>query len=149
MEGKNFAGIENLSYNLGYRNLSAAPGGGREVGYVFGSEYLYKVSKETSIIPLIEYVDINNFTGAKGRNARYSTLALIGNYSSWTASTSIVSRNIARSGDLVGVSDRLVQFSIGYKFTDNFTIDVSRGNAKESGKNAAIFGTTFSYVYKF
>ncbi len=151
MEGKNFLGIENVFYNLGYRNLSVAnlEGRARETGYVFGAEYLYKISRETSLIPLFEAVNIENMTGTSGRNARYSTLALIGNYSSWTASASLVTRSISRTDYSKSASDRQLQFSVGYKFTDNFTLDISRANIKENGRSGSLIGTTLSYLYKF
>jgi len=154
MEGKNFLGIENVFYNLGYRNLAVANSGdghARETGYVMGAEYLYKIGRETSIIPMFEAVAIDNFSGIQGRNARYSTLALIGNYRSWTASTSLVTRDIksGRSEIDSSASDNQVQFSIGYKFTDNLTLDISRANIKESGKTGSLLGATMSYIYKF
>lgn len=154
MEGKNFLGIENVFYNLGYRNLAVAnnsDGHARETGYVMGFEYLYKIGQETSIIPMVETVMIDNFSGIQGRNANYSTLALIGNYRSWTASTSLVNRDIKKGQSVIdnSSSGRQIQFSIGYKFTDNLTLDVSRANIKEDGQTGSLLGATMSYVYKF
>lgn len=151
MEGENFFGVEHWFYNFGYRNLAVGniANRSRETGYVVGSEYLYKVSRETSLIPLVEVVNISNFTGERGRNARYSTLALIGKYNSWTASASLVTRTINQPQRPSNLSDHQVQFSIGYKFTDNFTLDVSRANIKEDGQKGSLIGTTLSYFYKF
>lgn len=151
MEGKNLFGIENWFYNFGYRNLAVGKveGRSREVARVVGSEYLYKVSRDTSLIPFIELVSIGNFGGETGRNARYATMALIGKYSAWTASASVVARTIDQPQTSSKISGSQVQFSIGYKFTDNFTIDVSRANIKEDGNSGALIGTTLSYLYKF
>lgn len=150
MEGKNFVGIENWFYNLGYRNLSVdnRPDRYRETGYVFGSEYLYKLGKETSLIPLFEVVRLSNFGGEDGRDAKYATLALIGKYSGWTASASTVARNISHRNSKSS-SDRQIQFSIGYKFTDNLTLDISRANIKEDGRKGSLIGATMSYLYRF
>ncbi|MBM3580204.1 MAG: hypothetical protein FJX34_05475 [Alphaproteobacteria bacterium] len=152
MEGKNFIGVENWFYNFGYRSLgvSKIQNRARETGIVIGSEYLYKISRDSSLIPLVELVSINNFTGEKKRDAHYTTIALIGKYSSWTASTSFVSRIISQNQRANSrMNDRQIQFSIGYKFTDNLTIDISRANVREDGKNGALIGTTISYFYKF
>lgn len=154
MEGKNFLGIENVFYNLGYRNLAvsnSSDGHSRETGYVFGAEYLYKIGRETSLIPMFEAVTIDNFSGIKGRNARYSTLALIGNYRGWTASTSLVARDIKKGQSEIdnSSSGHQVQFSVGYKFTNNLTLDVSRANIKEEGYKGSLLGLTMSYLYKF
>ncbi len=150
MEGRNFVGIENWFYNFGYRNLSAEnrPDRFRETGFVLGSEYLYKLGKETSVIPLFEMVSISNFGGDDGRDAKYATLAVIGKYSGWTASASTVTRNINHRTKKAS-SDRQIQFSIGYKFTDNLTLDISRANIKEDGKKGSLIGATMSYLYRF
>ncbi|MBU6140570.1 MAG: hypothetical protein KGP29_03305 [Proteobacteria bacterium] len=152
MEGKNFIGIENWFYNFGYRNLAVGKveGRSREVAHVVGSEYLYKITRDTSLIPLMEFVNIKDFGGETGRDARYTTLALIAKYSGWIASASVVTREIKqrqRSGN--DVSDHQIQFSIGYKFTNNLTLDLSRANIKENGSKGSLIGTTLSYLYKF
>ncbi len=151
MEGESFLSIKNLYYNFGYRSLgsSNAANRAREQGYVIGSEYLYKVGRNSSIIPFFEFVKINNFSGQRNRDAKYTTIALIGNYSSWTASASIINRNIKSAQDGNKFDGRQMQFSIGYKITDNITVDVSRANVKENGYNGAMFGGNLTYFYKF
>lgn len=151
MDGGNLFGEKNWFYNFGYRSLGAdkLENTEREKGYVIGSEYLYKTGNQSSIIPFVEIVRINSFTGAKDRNATYTTLALIGKYSNWTGSVSRLSRNIKASGEIPSFSDHQMQFTVGYKFTDNFTLDISRANIKEGGYNASLFGLTMSYLYKF
>jgi len=150
MEGKNLFGIENWFYNFGYRSLAVGKveGHSREIGRVIGSEYLYKISRDTSVIPLMEVVQIGNFGGETSRNGRYVTLAIIGKYSAWIASASVVTRDINQP-QRSDIADRQIQFSIGYKFTDNFTVDISRANVREDGKSGGLIGTTFSYLYKF
>lgn len=156
IEGEDLFGIENWFYNAGYRNLGVKGNStingldrGREKGFVFGSEYLYKLAQQTSIVPFVELVKIDNFAGEKSRNATYTTFALIGKYSAWTASSSFVTRNIKQPQRGYNVNDRQLQFSIGYKFTDNLTFDVSRANIKEAGYAGSLIGATLSYVYKF
>lgn len=154
MEGENLFSIENLFYNFGFRSLGVDNvGRKREAGYVFGSEYLYKVGRQSSIIPFVEIVRIKNFTGENGRTGNYATVALIGKYSSWTASSSIIFRNIKRPNNNLNLpkssSDKQIQFSVGYKFNDNLTLDVTRAIIKENGISAGLVGGSLNYLYKF
>lgn len=150
MEGENFLTVENLFYNLGYRSLGVGDveGSAREQGYVFGTEYLYEITRDSAVIPFLEVVRINNFTGEKNRNATYATLAVIGKYSSWTGSISFIKRDIKKPQQR-NINDRQLQFSVGYKFSDNFTIDVSRADIKEDGFRGALIGVNATYLYKF
>lgn len=149
IDGKDLFGIEDLSYNAGYRSLGVqrVSGREREKGYVIGAEYLYPLGG-TSLIPFVEFVKINNFTGEQGRNAKYSTWALIAKYSSWTGSASFQTRNI--QSHLVGEKNSdMMQLSVGYKFTNNITLDVSRANIKEDGYSGSLMGISGSYLYQF
>ena len=153
LEGENFLNLShNLFYNVGYRSLSVDNEGAnraREQGYVFGSEYLYKLSRRSSIIPFVEIVRIKNFTGERNRNADYRTLALIGKYSSWITSASLIQSDI--KSNLTGARNkgRQMQLSFGYKFTNNMTIDVSRADIREDGNKGSMLGATLTYLYKF
>jgi hypothetical protein len=151
MNGENFLGIEGWFYNAGYRSLSVdkMDGRRREKGYVFGSEYAYQTGSDSSIIPFFEAVKIDNFTGIHGRKAIYTTSALIGKYSSWTVSVSNLTRNIEKAQTTPKSSDRQVQLSVGYKFTNNLTVDFTRSNLKETGNRAVLYGALVSYVHKF
>ncbi len=154
IQGDRFLGYENWFYNAGYRNLGVKQNGiydrARETGYVLGSEYLYKLAYNTSIIPFVEVTKIDNFTGEKDRNATYTTMALIAKYSGWTASISQIYRNIKQpqrtSGD---IKDYQTQLSLGYRFMNNFSVDVSRANAKESNQSLTLVGVMLSYVHKY
>ncbi len=153
-QGDKFFGQENWFYNLGYRSLGVNQGDstterGRETGYVFGSEYLYKMGSNTSVIPFLEVSRINNFTGERGRNADYATFALIGKYSGWTASLSQIYRRINQNQRTSNIRDHQTQLSLGYKFMNNFSVDVSRASLKESNHSAALFGVMLSYVYSY
>jgi hypothetical protein len=153
MEAEKLFGYDNWFYNLGYRSLGVDNSNdiarAREDGYLLGSEYLFKIGSNTSIIPFAEVSKISNFTGARGRNATYTTVALIGKYSSWTTSISQILRSINASSAIPKVRDHQLQVSVGYKFTDNLALDVSRADIKESNKSAVLFGTMLSYVYKY
>lgn len=151
IEGADLFGISDLFYNAGYRRLEVDEKGltGRddETGFVGGLEYLFPIGINTSIIPFVEYASIKNFSGIANRDADYTTLALIGKYSGWSASVSNVRRNI--KGPSGKFHDYQLQYSIGYKFTNNIAIDVSKANIKENGNRASLIGLLVSYMYVF
>ncbi len=151
MNGEDFFGVEDWFYNLGYRNLSVDKMENRspEKGYVIGTEYLYNYTDRTSLIPLFEAVRINNFGGIQGRDATYTTMALMGKYSNWIASVSKLTRNINQTQGASTASGSQLQFSVGYKFTNNITLDFTRSNMKEDGNTGIMFGVLLSYVYQF
>ena len=140
-----------MSYNAGFRSLSVyrLPGRQREKGYVAGSEYLYKMG-DTSVIPFFEVVKINSFTGEQGRNATYTTASLITKYSSWSGSISYLTRNIKSHREIEGIKkSNQLQLSVGYKFTNNLTLDFTRANMNEDGNKGALLGLLASYIYQF
>ncbi len=153
MEGSNpLDADEKWHYNIGYRKLAVGGNNSNyadEHGYVFGSEYLYEVGEKSSLIPMVEIVKLKNFTGVRSRNATYITTALMGVYSRWTASAALIKRDINNNLSLGKTHDKLLQYSVGYKFTDRFAVDVSRANVKESGVSAPILGVMLSYLYQF
>lgn len=151
MEGQKLFGVENLFYNIGYRSLGVKNNNNnsRETGYTTNLEYLKKITNNTSLIPAIELVKISNFTGLTGRNAQYLTMALIGKYSSWSASIANVRRHIDNNYSGPNSNDSQMQFNVGYKFTNNLVIDVSRMKLKEDNYSSSMIGVMASYLYKF
>ena len=153
MKGKKLFNIENLFYNFGYRNLGIddAPNRKREQGYVFGFEYLHDLANQTKIVPLIEIVKIDNFGGAKDRNAFYYTLSTIASYSSWSLGLTYNKREINADEEMFGkISDDMLQINIGYKISENMTIDFTRAKISESDSgDANVFGANLSYLYRF
>ncbi|MFM7620261.1 MAG: hypothetical protein ACKO47_01460 [Alphaproteobacteria bacterium] len=152
MEGEDLFGVKNLFYNLGFRSLGVDKNQNRkrENGYVIGAEYLHKIGKESSVIPFAEFVNLSNMSGIKGRKAQYSTIAVIGNYRNWNSSLSFVSRAIDKNSFYDRYTfDRQFQLSVGYKFTNNITVDVSRAEIREQAKKGSLLGLMVSYLYKF
>ncbi len=150
-EGEEFFGVDNLFYNFGYRSLGSDNIGNREreEGYLANFEYQYDIGLHSSIVPFLEIVKINNFTGEKNRDAHYTTLAVMANYSSWIASLSHITRHIKQPLRSSNVSDKILQLSAGYKINKNFTVDVTRAEVKEDGKKGSMFGVSLSYLYSF
>jgi len=155
IEGDNLFSMKNWFYNIGYRSLAVKDSQvqntkyDRENGIVIGSEYNHKLGKQTSVIPFVEVAHFKNYSGIKNRTASYAMVALIGKYSSWTASSSYNIRRINNKQILNKETDKQLQFSVGYKFTNNIALDVSRANIKESGYNATLIGANLSYLYEF
>lgn len=152
MEGEDLFDVKNLFYNIGYRSLGVdkIDNRRRETGYVIGSEYLYKTGKESSIIPLVEFVSIKNLSGIKARDAQFSTLAVIGKYRNWNSSISFQSRNIDKNSlNTQHTFDRQLQFSVGYKFTNNITVDICRAEIREQAKKGSLLGANVSFLQKF
>lgn len=151
MDGTHLFGIDDWVYNIGFRSLAVDnyENNAREQGYSLASEYHYKISHNTSLIPFLELVKIDNFTGEEDRNANYTTAALIATYSSWTASVSKLRRSIKQPQRNFNINDRQLQLTIGYKFTNNITFDVSRSRMKEGGYRASMVGATLSYFHEF
>ncbi len=151
LDGGNLMGKENWFYSIAYRSLGVdkTPDRRRETGLVLSSEYLYELGLQTSLIPFVELVKINNFTGATGRDAFYSTIALILKYSAWNISASSLTRDIHSTAFISRVKDKQLQVSVGYNFNDNFSIDFTRAQIKEDGYQAGVFGVNLSYLLKF
>jgi hypothetical protein len=151
VEGEKLFGVDELFYNFGYRSLAVekTDDSAREIGYVGSLEYSLQAGNNGIIIPFVEIANINNFTGRDGRNAVYTTLSLTGKYSNWTTSVATVFRKIKNNISGADSNDHQFQTSVGYKFNDNITLDVSRMNLKEDGSKAVVFGALLSYVYQF
>lgn len=155
IDGDTLFGVQDLYYNFGYRSLAVSnqANRARETGYVAGFEYLYRLGYKTSIIPFFEAVKINNFTGIEGRDALYTTSALIAKYSSWTSSVSFLSRNLKKglgvSPSIARPSGNAFQLSVGYKFANNIAVDFTRSSLREDGKNGSMIGGMVSYLYQF
>jgi hypothetical protein len=151
LEGQDLFGVEDLFYNFGYRSLSVENIEGRadETGFVGGVEYLIPVGLHTSIIPFVEVVNINNWSGEVDRNVNFSTVALIAKYSSWTISISNVIRDIRQKNSIGNVTDSQMQYSIGYKFKNNLVLDVSKVKLEENNSKADLIGANISYLYEF
>lgn len=148
-------GFDNWFSNLGYRSLGVknALNNSREFGVVLNSEYLWQYGR-MSIVPFVELVKINNFTGEKDRNALYSTTAMMLRYNNWNMSGSFINRNIKSKIKNYSIRDYQAQISVGYKFKNGFAIDLTRANIKESSLNSAsrkasLIGANLSYLYKF
>ncbi len=150
-EGQDLFKIDDLFYNLGYRNIDVnknISGLDKEKGLVAGLEYLIPVGVNSSLIPFMEIAKIDNLSGMRDRDATYITTALIFKYSSWNASVASVIRNIKQKG-FEREKDSQLQYSVGYKFTDNIALDVSRMNLEEGNRKATLLGAMLSYVYEF
>ncbi|MDA0901923.1 MAG: hypothetical protein O3B09_00740, partial [Proteobacteria bacterium] len=150
-EGKNLFGLEDLFYNVGYRQQDVENITGREEeeGFVGGLEYLFPLGSRTRLIPFIEAAQINNLSGEENRDALYLTTALILKYSGWNFSISNIIRDIKQDNGIGDTRDHQLQYSVGYKFSNNISVDLSRMSLKEDNREAIIVGALISYIYEF
>ena len=155
LEGDNLFAFKNWFYYFGYRSLAVKNPivnniyRDREQALAISSEYKHKIGKQTSLIPFAEAVYIKNASGIKDRNSTYLTTALIGQFSSWTASGSYGLKNINNKQINNNKTDKQLQFSVGYKFDNNITLDLSRAKITENGQNAVLVGANLTYMQEF
>jgi hypothetical protein len=124
-------------------------GRSREKGYTIGTNYAYHAGVNYTITPFFEAVKIQNFSGIQGRDAIYTTAAVIAKYSNWNASITNLTRNIKQAQTTPKSSDRMLQLSAGYKFGNGLMIDFTRAKMREIQTRAVVYGLMGSYVYKF
>ncbi len=156
LEGDNLFAFKNWFYYFGYRSLGVKNSfvnnlyRDREQALAISSEYKHKIGKQTSLIPFAEAVYTKNASGIKNRNNTYLTTALIGQFSSWTASGSYSLKNINNKQlNNNNNTDKQLQFSVGYKFDNNIALDLSRAKITENGQNAALIGANITYLQEF
>ena len=70
-------------------------------------------------------------------------------YSRWNLSATNINRNLKSKIHNYNYYDKITQFSIGYKFNNNFTIDATSGKIRETKQNANLLGLNLRYIYKF
>jgi hypothetical protein len=155
LEGDNLFAFKNWFYYFGYRSLGVKNSfvnnlyRDREQALAISSEYKHKIGKQTSLIPFAEAVYTKNAAGIKNRNNSYLTTALIGQFSSWTASGSYSLKNINNKQINNNKTDKQLQFSVGYKFDNNIALDLSRAKITENGRNATLVGANLTYLQEF
>jgi hypothetical protein len=140
--GENLMGFREWKYNVGYRSLAVdkSTNSEKENGYVLGSSYEYPLGANTTLIPFLEVAKFDNFSGFKSRNALFTTAALSLKYSSWNVGISHLKKDI---------DDSQMQVFVGYKFSNNLTLDFTRSSIKENGSKSSIAGFLVSYLYQF
>lgn len=150
-DGQDLFGVKNLFYNFGYRDLGVnnVPGSSNEIGYVGGLEYSIPLSLHTSIVPFFEIAKINHFYGQSNLDALYMTSALIARYSGWSATITNVVRNMSQTTIAGNTHEYQMEYTLGYKFSNNVAIDVTRANIKEGTNAFTAIGAMISYAYKF
>lgn len=152
LAGSRVLGIEDLSYNVAYRSLDVGniDGASREQGLTAGGEYKWRIGSLTYLIPMIELVKINNFTGFSGRNATYLTASTKLSYDNWSAGISYANRDISNKKFAASNENgRQLQLFVGYKFKNGLTIDIARAKIKEGNNSASLIGGSLGYIYQF
>jgi hypothetical protein len=150
LTGKNFLSLDKLSYHLAYKKIDVDDEKlAQEDGFLASFEYLFDIGYKTSIVPFYEIVKSNNFNGNRNKDVIHQTLSLNFNYSSWNLAASYFTKDI-NDIDINGdIYDQYIEYNIGYKISDNMTIDFSRLSAKENRNDYNVFYGVFSYMKQF
>lgn len=149
--GENLAGYSDWKYNIGYRSLSVDNGENRsrEIGYVIGSEYNFIIGNNVSFVPFVEIVKIDNLSGESSRDALFTTVSFALKYRGWNIGVSRLQRSVDETANTNKAKDKQMQAFIGYKFSNNFTLDFTRSTITENGEKASMAGFMASYLYEF
>ena len=148
LSGKNFLYLQDLSYHFAYKKIDVNSSDlSEESGYISNFEYLFNIGRNTSIIPSYEIVKTNNVNGGRGVDSLHQIASIYFNYNSWSFSTSHFQKNITETGNKI--SDKYIEYNIGYRISDNMKVGVSRIGAKENNIEYRSFYTMFSYFKEF
>ena len=161
--GNNFYDYEGLFYNLSYQNVS--PGNSSQKkddqnGYslTFGIDkyMLYNLK----ILPVIEYVKINNFNSVNYRfgpdfgdsqlpgNYEYLNMLLTLGYQSWAINLNRLTKDI--STEIEKYKSNQNEISIAYKFANNLNFALGRKSSKNiNDEQIVTFGAKLSLQRKF
>jgi hypothetical protein len=151
LEGTNLFAVENLSYHIGYRSLGVEkmPQTAKEIGYSTSLAYSFELQDNLILVPFIELTKIDNFAGKRDYNDFNSTIALSAKYNEWRASILGSRRSAKQSSSGIKIHDNMLQFSVGYQFSERFGLDLSAVNLKENHVKGFVIGAMAKYAYKF
>jgi len=160
-EGENFFKVDNLDYNLGYRNLKTQRfNEDDEEGYLLGLKYTKEFDNNIIFIPFTEFAVFDNFDGMRGRDLSYYTVSLPVVYKGWNFVTSETIKQ-DKETNYKKYTSYLRQYSAGYKFNNGVMFDVARKEYKNTFKvnDSTVpyktterengWGIMLSYMYKF
>ncbi len=142
--------MENLSYNVGYRNHDIdGAGTDAETGYVAGINYTFSPTETLELDTLLEYALLDDAGGVSGDETHYTTANLHGTYAqNWLGVLSWTGRsvNVAAGADS---DDDLITATVGYKLRDDMVIEGGYRYADEASVDTSIWGLKFTYNTSF
>lgn len=149
LSGKELPHLDDLTYHLAYKKLDVESQNlSEESGYVASFEYLFPISRRVSLVPFYEIVKTNNIRGRRNTDSIHQAVSLNFKYSSWNFSTSHFLKD-ANLEDNQNITDKYLEYNIGYKLTKDFRIDVSWIKADENGIKSNMFSTIMLYIKEF
>lgn len=141
MSGENLAGVDGLTYQIGFRNLGAADNsatGDDETGFTFGGGYNFPVSDRVEMDTLLEYVNIKNFEGAtEDREYIYANLI-----TTIDENWNVTAGYTHRSTEDVGAADV-------NDFGNGLTLEAGWRSAEEASLDTDIIGGLARYTLEF
>lgn len=150
LDGDNAAGIENLSYHLGFRHLGEgdATPGDDEQGIAANINYVLPVNDALVSDILLEFVGINHIDGGTD-DSRYYTASVVNTiYEDWNVTVGFTKR-ITQSPGVADVNDHLLQLTGGYDFGNGLTLEAGWRGSEESNIDNNILGGLARYTLEF
>ncbi|MBI1327866.1 MAG: hypothetical protein GC136_09525 [Alphaproteobacteria bacterium] len=150
LEGENAGGVENLYYQLAWRDQAPGDvdiGAERERGVAVTLGYIFKISERIESDMLLEYADISDFEGGAD-DRQYYTASFVNRFNeNWNVTLGYTARNIdTPAGDS---NDYLLQASGGYDFGQGTTAEIGWRSTEESGANTDIIGGLIRHTLSF
>lgn len=148
LEGGKIPALTGLHYHLAYIYRDAE-GADETAETGLAAAVSIKVpAGAVALVPLIEYVALNDTGGTRGTDVRYLTTSLGAEYGKWNVALSRTARETA-STDAADVNDSLFQVSAGYVFDTGIGVNVGWRQAREEGVDSDALGLLVDYAVQF
>ena len=153
LDGEDVAGIEHLSYHLGYRQLAAGDadpaGTSDDKGYAASLNYMVPFSNDFQSDILLEYVAIRDLNGIGGDKADYYTASIVNTIAQdWNVTVGYTKRDLEMAG-IPDANDYLLQLSGGYDFGNGLTLETGWKRTKVNEVDTDILGGLVRYTIEF
>lgn len=152
LDGENVAGVENLSYHMGFRHLAKGDadraGTQDDDGFAIGVNYTVPVHEKIKSDVLLEYVRINNVDGGASDKNYYTASVVNKICDNWNITIGYTKRDERTPGS-ADVNDHLFQLSGGYDFGNGLTLELGWKNTEEANISTDIIGGLARYTIEF
>jgi len=144
-----FPSLPGFLYHLGFVNQAhGVDGTSDETGFAAGVKTRFDLGGGMSLTPMVELVRFDDFGGTRGKDRRYWTGSLLGEWNSWNLALAHTRRNDDDPTD-GAVNDHQSQVSVGYTFSSGLTADLGWKRRREGGIHTDTVGFLFTYAYEY
>ena len=139
LDGSEVAGVDGLSWHLGYRHLSAGMGDtNAENGFVAGIAHEFETSNSMTVTATGEIAYFTGYGGADDK-ALYATAGVGVVSGPWHGELAASLRNV-NFGAGGSQNDKLVQLSLGYEFENGVDISAAVAHVVDVGEASQYLG---------